>query len=222
MTTNKSARSEIVALGRALYDRGITHGRTGNLSVRLGDRVLMTPTGMSLGRLSPDHLSVLDLAGTHISGDRPSKELELHRVYYERHPEVTAVAHVHSTHAVALSCLAGLDELQPLAPLTAYYVMRVGTMPLIGYFPPGDPQLAQALRTAAPGARCALLANHGTIAAAGSLEAAVDAVEEIEETARLTLLLHGRRLSLLSNEQVRALTDRAAGQGRGPSPREDR
>lgn len=206
MIDDGSARAEIVALGRALYDRGITPGRTGNLSVRVGDHLLMTPTNVSLGRLLSDRLALVDMAGVHVRGDQPSKELALHRVYYDRHPSVSAVAHVHSTHAVAWSCLAGLDVTQPLPPLTAYYVMRVGTMPLIGYYPPGDPRLAQALGNDTSGARCALLANHGSIAAAHSLEAAVDAVEEIEETARLALLLHGRHTRPLSDAQVAALT----------------
>lgn len=202
------ARTAIVTLGRALYDRGITHGRTGNLSVRLGDRLLLTPTNACLGRLDPDRLSLVTLEGELIGGDPPTKELPLHRACYRRHGEVTAVAHVHSTHAVAVSCLSGLDPVSPLAPLTAYYVMRVGRMPLIGYFPPGDPGLADALEAADPDARCALLANHGSIAAAASLDAAVDAVEEIEETARLALLLAGRETSALTPEQAEGLRRR--------------
>ncbi|WLQ35189.1 aldolase [Streptomyces castrisilvae] len=204
--TEAPARAAIVTLGRALYDRGITHGRTGNLSVRLGDRLLLTPTNACLGRLDPDRLSLVTLEGELLGGDPPTKELPLHRACYRRHTEVTAVAHVHSTHAVAVSCLSGLDPAGPLPPLTAYYVMRVGRMPMIGYFPPGDPGLADALE--ATDARCALLANHGSIAAAASLEAAVDAVEEIEETARLTLLLSGRETSALTPRQMDLLRHR--------------
>lgn len=202
------ARAAIVTLGRALYDRGITHGRTGNLSVRLGDRLLLTPTNACLGRLDPDRLSLVTPEGELLGGDPPTKELPLHRACYRRHPEVTAVAHVHSTHAVAVSCLSGLDPASPLPPLTAYYVMRVGRMPLIGYFPPGDPALAAALEAADPDAHCALLANHGSIAAATTLESAVDAVEEIEETARLALLLTDRETSPLTARQTDALRHR--------------
>ncbi|KAB8164518.1 aldolase [Streptomyces sp. 3MP-14] len=202
------ARSAIVELGRALYDRGITPGRTGNLSVRIGDRLLMTPTNACLGRLDPDRLSLVGPAGELLAGDRPSKELALHQVSYRRHPDVAAVAHVHSTHAVAVSCLNGLDPARPLPVLTAYFAMRVGPLPLVGYFPPGDPGLARALAETPPEARCALLAHHGSLAAAPTLEAAVDAVEEIEETARLALLLHGRDARTLTARQAAALYPR--------------
>lgn len=187
MTSESSARTELVELGRALYDRGVTHGRTGNLSQIVGDRLLMTPTGGCLGRLQPDKLSVLDLGGTHLDGPAPSKEVVLHLALYRRRPHARAVAHAHSTHAVAWSCMDGLDPADALPPLTAYYVMRVGTLPLVGYLPPGSPHLAGAVE--ALDADCALLAHHGSIAAAPTLEAAVDAIEEIEETARIALLL---------------------------------
>lgn len=182
---------QLVELAAALYDRGITPGRTGNLSVAVEDRILMSPTDSCLGRLDPARLSVLDRGGRHVGGDRPSKELSLHLALYERGAH--AVAHVHSTYAVAISCLADRDLDEPIAPLTAYYAMRVGRLPLLPYHPPGDPALAEAIRATPPDVRCALLANHGSIAAGSTLDAAVDAVEEIEETARLALLLHGRR-----------------------------
>lgn len=202
MSTETATRSEIVELGRALYDRGITPGRTGNLSVRLGERVLMTPTNVSLGRLSPDALSVLDADGRHVDGPPPSKEWALHRAFYAR--GAAAVAHVHSTHAVAVSLLADVDPVEPLPPLTAYYVLRVGAMPLLPYFPPGDAGLAEAVTAMRPDARAALLANHGSIAGAPGLEAAVDTVEEIENTATLFLLLHGRAIRPLTAQQTDA------------------
>lgn len=200
MISESAARTELVELGRALYDRGVTHGRTGNVSQIIGDRVLMTPTGGCLGRLRTDQLSVLDREGNHVDGPAPSKEIVLHLALYRRRPQVAAVAHVHSTHAVAWSCMDGLDPTDALPPLTAYYAMRVGRLPLIGYFAPGSPHLADAVE--AVDSDCALLAHHGSIAAAQTLEAAVDAVEEIEETARIALLLHTADHHGLTTRQV--------------------
>lgn len=205
MTTRleRSASEEIVALGRALYDRGITPGRTGNLSVRVGDHVLLTPTGVSLGRLDVAGLSLVSLDGTYVRGGAPTKESTLHLALYERFPEVGAVAHGHTTHAVAWSCRTDLEVANALPPLTAYFAMRVGRLPLISYAPPGDPALAQELR--ALNAKCALLANHGSIASGSTLEVAVDALEEIEETSRIALLLGGIPARPLSDTQVELL-----------------
>jgi ribulose-5-phosphate 4-epimerase/fuculose-1-phosphate aldolase len=183
-------RAQLVELAAALYDRGLTPGRTGNLSAAGADGVLVTPTGACLGRLDPGRLSLVDPAGRHLDGDPPTKELSLHLALHAR--GARAVAHVHSPYAVALSCLTGLDPDAPLPPYTAYFAMRVGRMPLLPYAAPGDPALADAVAALPPGVRCALLAHHGSIAAAATAEAAVDAVEEIEATAHVALLLHGR------------------------------
>ena len=198
------ARTSLVELGRSLYDRGITPGRTGNLSQMVGDTILMTPTNSCLGRLHPAGLSVLDLDGTHRGGPPPSKELALHLALYATQPEARAVAHVHSTHAVAWSCLDDLNPDDVLPPLTAYYVMRVGRLPMIGYLPPGDPGLGDAVVAAR--SRCALLAHHGSVAAAPTLEAAVDAMEEIEETARIALLLRSHAHHHLNPQQISGLS----------------
>ncbi|MEO6880276.1 MAG: class II aldolase/adducin family protein [Mycobacteriaceae bacterium] len=198
-----AARDEPVLLGRALYDRGVTPGRTGNLSRVVGERILMTPTNSCLGRLHPDQLSVLGRDGTHLEGPPPSKEVVLHLALYETQPQARAVAHVHSTHAVAFSCLDDLDPDDVLAPLTAYYVMRVGRLPLVGYLRPGDPGLGAAV--VAAGSPCVLLAHHGSVAAAPTLEAAVDAVEEIEETASIALLLRHHPHHPLTPAQADAL-----------------
>ena len=200
-------RAEVVELGRALYDRGVTPGRTGNLSVHTEAGVVMTPTGVSLGRLQPEQLSVLDTDGRLTDGPPPSKEWALHAALYARgdHDSVTAVAHVHSTHAVAVSLLTDLDPARPLMPLTAYFVMRVGAMPLLPYYPPGDAGLAAAINALPAGVNAALLANHGSVVGATSLEAAVAAVEEIEETAKLQLLLQGRAIRPLTPAQVTAI-----------------
>lgn len=204
MNDMSRAQSEIISIGRALYDRGITHGRTGNLSIRLDEGWLMTPTNMSLGRLTSGDLSFLDSEGKWLAGGKPSKESVLHQVLYKQFPRARAVAHVHSTHAVAWSCLEGLSAEQPLPPLTAYYAMRVNHLGLVDYFPPGDPNLAVALQNT--GRQCALLCNHGSIAAAADLESAADAVEEIEETSRIALLLRGYPSRQLTNEQVSHLS----------------
>lgn len=199
-----AARDELVRCGRALYDRGVTHGRTGNLSQVVGDHILMTPTNSCLGRLHPRELSVVGLDGTHLDGPPPSKEVGLHLALYETQPDARAVAHVHSTHAVAFSCLDDLDPDNVLAPLTAYYVMRVGRLPLVPYLRPGDPDLGRAVVAAR--SRCVLLAHHGSVAAAPALEAAVDAVEEIEETARIALLLRNHRHHALNAAQADMLS----------------
>lgn len=199
----RSAREDIVTLGRALYDRGITPGRTGNLSIKVGRRVLLTPTGASLGRLEAPMLSLVELDGTRVQGPAPTKESALHLTLYQRDPDVTAVAHGHTTYAVAWSCRPDLDADNAIPPLTAYFAMRVGRLPLIGYAPPGDPVLAQ--RLSLVDSPCALLANHGSLASGSTLEAAVDALEEIEETARIAFLLLNLPSTALTPAQVRQL-----------------
>jgi ribulose-5-phosphate 4-epimerase/fuculose-1-phosphate aldolase len=200
-----AVRTQMVQLGAALYDRGLTPGRTGNLSVRLGDEIMITPTNACLGRLDPARLAVTSIDGEHLAGDRPSKELVLHRALYRHHPTCTAVAHLHSTSAVAVSCLPGLRSDDALPPITPYFVMRVGRLPLIDYATPGSAELEEQVSRASERSRSVLMRNHGSLAAAPSLEGAVDAVEEIEETARLYLLLAGRSPAYLGKEAVAEL-----------------
>lgn len=195
-------RDAICAYGKSIFERGLTHGSTGNLSVRLPDGFLMTPTGSSLGQLDPARLSRLDPAGKLISGDPPTKEAFLHIAMYQERSGANAVVHLHATHSVAASVLADVDPQDVLPPLTAYYVMRIGRLPLAPFFRPGDARLAEAVRGLAGRHHAILLANHGPVVAGSSLAAAVDAVEELEETAKLSLLLAGRRLRLLTPEQV--------------------
>jgi ribulose-5-phosphate 4-epimerase/fuculose-1-phosphate aldolase len=207
--TDRDERERIAELGRSLFDRGFGVGSSGNLSVRLPDgRVLVTPTNACLGRLDPARLAVLAADGTHLSGDRPSKESFLHLEVYRRRPLDTAVVHLHSTYSVAVSCLADVDPADVLPPVTAYYVMRVGRLPLVPYFAPGDPALAAAVGAAAAGAHAVLLANHGPVVSGRDLEAAVYAAEELEETARLALLLRGLPTRFLTPEQVADLRRR--------------
>ncbi len=198
-------RDEICRLGASLFLRGLTFGSAGNISVRIEDGWLMTPTNVSLGRLDPARLSKLDAAGRLVSGDPPTKETFLHRAMYGERQQSHAVVHLHSTYSVAVSALADVDADDVLPPITAYYVMRVGRLPLVSYHPPGDLSLADAVRKLAGKHHAVLLANHGPVVAGSSLDAAANAIEELEETAKLFLLLRGAKLRLLTPEQVGAL-----------------
>ena len=206
--TETAAREAICRLGASLFNRGLTFGSSGNISVRLEDGWLMTPTNVALGDLDPARLARLDDAGRHLSGDAPTKEGFLHRVMYEGRPDAGAVVHLHSTHSVAVSCLADVDPDDVLPPITAYYVMRVGRLPLVPYFPPGDTRLAEAVRPLVGRHHAVLLANHGPVVAGTSLSAAAGAIEELEETARLHLLLQGHKVRHLTPEQAEELRAR--------------
>ena len=207
--TEYPLRDRIAKVARSLYDRGLTHGSTGNISARLPDgRWLVTPTGSSFGSLDASRISLLDEAGTLLAGDAPSKETFLHRAMYRERPRAAAVVHLHSTHSVAVSVLADVDPADVLPPLTAYYVMRIGTLPLVPYHPPGDPALADAVAGFATRHHAVLLANHGPVVAGSSLEAATDAVEELEATARLFLALNGRACRCLGCDEVEVLRSR--------------
>jgi ribulose-5-phosphate 4-epimerase/fuculose-1-phosphate aldolase len=198
-------REQICEFGRSLFDRGLTFGSAGNLSVRLDGGWLMTPTNVSLGRLDPATLSKLDRAGNPVAGGKPTKEAFLHLSMYAERPGAGAIVHLHSTHAVAVSVLADIDAQEPIPPITAYYVMRVGKLALVPYYPPGDAALAVAVREVAARHHSVLLANHGPVVAGKDLETAVYATEELEETAKLYLMLRGQQLRLLTDEQVAAL-----------------
>lgn len=201
-------RDKVAALGRSMFQRGLTFGASGNISVRIEDGWLMTPTNVALGDLDPARLSKLDASGRHLSGDAPTKEAMLHLAMYRERANAAAVVHLHSTHSVAVSALSNLDPEDVLPPITAYYVMRVGKLPLIPYYPPGDQSLAEAVGKQAARHHALLLANHGPVVAGGSLEAAAGAIEELEETAKLFLLLQGQRVSILSPQQVAILRER--------------
>ena len=209
MSEEARLRDDITEVARSLFNRGLTHGSTGNISARLSDGGwLMTPTGSSLGSLDPDRISRLDAGGAHISGDKPTKEAFLHTTMYAERPSSGAVVHLHSTYSVAVSCIDGVDHENCLPPITAYYVMRVGKLPLVPYYPPGDKALAEAIGKLAGKHHAVLLANHGPVVAGSDLSSATDAVEELEETARLFLMLEGRPLRLLDDAQVDELRRR--------------
>ena len=195
-------RDQLAHRGRSLYDRGYAHGSSGNLSARMDDGILITPTGSSLGRLDPLKISKVDAAGKHVGGDPPSKEAFLHLAMYAERPTARAIVHLHCTCAVAISCLVHENPRDVLPPITAYYVMRVGKLPLIPYFKPGDRALAEAVRAGAKQHRAVLLANHGPVVSGKSLDEAVDNAEELEATARLVLAIGERPSRPLTAAQV--------------------
>jgi len=195
-------REALVERGRSLFDRGYAHGSSGNLSVRVDDGILVTPTGSSLGRLDPARIAKVDANGVHVTGDPPSKEAFLHLAMYAERASAKAIVHLHCTCAVAISCLMHADPRNVLPPLTAYHVMRVGTLPLIPYYRPGDRALAEAVRRVAAKHQAVLLANHGPVVAGKSLDDAVDSAEELEQTAKLALLLGDRPVSVLTPAQI--------------------
>lgn len=201
-------RELIVELARSLFDRGLTPGSSGNISARTEDGgLLVTPTGSCFGRLDPGRLSRFDAAGALIDGDPPTKEMPLHAAFYETRSSAGAVAHLHSTHAVALSVLPETDPDDALPPITAYGVMRLGQVKLLPFFRPGDPAMGAAVRGLAGKRSAVLLANHGPVVAGKDVEAAVYAIEELEETAKLALLLRGANPTALNSAQVREIVD---------------
>lgn len=198
-----AARALLAELAASLFARGFSVGSAGNISMRLDDGFLITPTNSSLGRLEPARISRLDGDFRHVGGDRPSKEVFMHRAFYRARKEAGAVVHLHSTHATAVACLPDVDAGNPIPPLTPYFVMRVGRrMPVVPYYRPGDPAMEPAIHAAAQDARAVLLANHGPVVSGASLTDAVYAAEELEEAAKLFLLLRGTTLRLLTPAQI--------------------
>lgn len=203
--SDATTREALAARGAALAARGLAHGSSGNLSVRSGGGFLMTPTGSALGRLDPARLSQLDAAGRHVAGDAPTKEAFLHLAVYAKRPSARAIVHLHCTCAVAVSCLVHENTSNVLPPLTAYQMMRVGPLPLVPYHPPGDRALATAVEVLAERHKAVLLANHGPVVAGTSLDAAVESAEELEEAAKLALMLHGRPVRTLTTAEIEEL-----------------
>lgn len=199
-------REDICFWAASMFNRGLTGGASGNISARTEDGgLLVTPTGASFGRLDPARLARFDAAGRHISGDVPTKEMPLHAAFYETRQSAGAVVHLHSTHSVAVSMMPDINPDNMLRPLTAYSIMRLGKVKLLPYFRPGDPAMGQALRGLAGKRSAVVLANHGPVVAARELEAAVYAIEELEETAKLTLLLRGVNAVELTPDQISGL-----------------
>ena len=209
MSEESDLRETICALAKSMFDRGLTGGASGNISLRLPDGgLLVTPTGSSFGRLDPGRISKLDDNGRLLSGDPPTKEMALHAAFYEtRGTKAGAVVHLHSSHSVALSMLPGVDPDNVLPPLTAYSIMRLGKVKLLPFFRPGDAAMGDAIRGLAGKRSAVLLANHGPVVAAKDLEAAVYAMEELEETARLAILTRGLNPRVLTDAQIRSVVD---------------
>lgn len=207
--TEQEQKIEMVNLARSLFERGYTVGGAGNLSVRLDEnRILVTPTGSSLGRLEADRLSVLDMQGNVLSGDKPSKESVFHLAMYQKNPDCQAIVHLHSTYLTALSCLENLDTDNVMRAFTPYYVMRVGKLPVIPYYRPGDINIARELGERALDGKAFLLANHGVVVTGSNLVDAVDNTEELEETAKLHFILQGQKVRYLTDDEVNDLKNR--------------
>lgn len=207
-TSESAARESIVMHGESLHARGFVPGSSGNISVRVADGILVTPTNSCIGRLDPARISKVDLNGQHVGGDAPSKEAFLHALMYGKRQSAGAVVHLHCTHAVAVSCSCDPREDSPITPVTPYFVMKIGRLKVLPYFPPGDPELAHAVEAVAEKHHAILLANHGPVVAGSELDAAVYAIEELEEAAKLQLLLDGRRVNELTAGHIRDLEDR--------------
>lgn len=201
--TEAETRDTLCRLGASLFARGYSVGSAGNISVRLADGYLTTPTNSSLGHLDPARLSKLAPDWSHIGGDKPTKEVFLHRAVLDARPDAGAVVHLHSTHATAIACLAEPGEAAPIPPLTPYFVMRIGrSLPVVPYWRPGDGAMEPAVHAAALSARALLLANHGPVVSGKTLIDAVHAAEELEEAARLALMLRGLPARSLTPAQV--------------------
>ncbi|TGR28023.1 MULTISPECIES: 3-oxo-tetronate 4-phosphate decarboxylase [unclassified Mesorhizobium] len=205
MTSEEQVRASIVRLAKSLFDRGFSVGSAGNISCAVEDGILITPTNSSLGSLNPDRISKIGRDGRHISGDKPSKEVFLHRAFYESRPSTGAVVHLHSTYCTALSCLADVDPDDCIPPLTPYVIMRVGQVPILPYVRPGDQKAGKLIDDLGGRFAAVLLANHGPVVAGRDLESAVFAAEELEETAKLLILLRSMKLRYLTDAQVEEL-----------------
>ena len=204
MTEEARLREIICELAKSLFDRGLTHGSTGNISARTPDGgLLVSPTGTSFGRLDPSRLSRFDAEGRHVSGDQPTKEMPLHSAFYDTRSQAGAVLHLHSCHAVAWSMMPNVDEDDLLPPLTPYAIMQLGRVKLLPFFRPGDPAMGDAVRGLAGKCSAVMLANHGPVVAGKDVEAACNAIEELEATARLAMLTCGCRPRLLKDPQIR-------------------
>lgn len=195
-------RAALVEAGRSFAARGLAIGTAGNLSVRLDDGYLVTPTNVALGRLDPARLAKLDRDFGHVAGDRPTKEVAMHRAFYETRPGTEAVVHLHSTHAAALSFRNDLASLDPMPVFSPYYVMRVGHLPVLPYLRPGSDEIGAAIRALAGKYRAVLLANHGPVNAGASLQDAISSAEELEETARIFQMVGATKLRLLTPAEI--------------------
>lgn len=208
MSENK-LREQICELAKSMFDRGLTGGSTGNISARTEDGgLLVSPTGTSFGRLDPARLSRFNSKGRLVSGDQPTKEMPLHSAFYDTRSQAGAVVHLHSCHSVALSLMPDADEDNFLPPLTPYAIMKLGKVKLLPFYRPGDPQMGEAVRGLAGKRSAVMLANHGPVVAGKDVEAACNAIEELEDTARLAIMMRGYNPRMLTKAQVKDLVTR--------------
>ena len=206
MSNEAKLREQICLLAKSIFDRGLTGGSTGNISARTDDGgLLVSPTGTSFGRLDPARLSRFDAGGKLVDGDAPTKEMPLHTAFYETRSKAGAVVHLHSCHSVALSMLPDVDPDNFLPPLTPYGIMKLGRVKLLPVFLPGDAAMGEAVRGLAGKRSAVMLANHGPVVAGKDVEAACNAVEELEDMARLALMTRGMNPRLLDEAQIRSL-----------------
>ncbi len=204
--TETQLREQICLLAKSLFDRGLTGGSTGNISARTDDGgLLVSPTGASFGRLDPGRLSRFDAQGALIDGDQPTKEIPLHTAFYDTRSTAGAVVHLHSCHSVAWSMMPEVDEDNFLPPLTPYAIMKLGKVKLLPFFMPGDPAMGEAVRGLAGKRSAVMLANHGPVVAGKDVEAACNAIEELEDTARLAMMMRGVPARALTEAQIQTL-----------------
>ncbi|KNG95284.1 aldolase [Pseudaestuariivita atlantica] len=204
--TETKLREDICTLAASLFDRGLTHGSTGNISARTEDGgLLVSPTGSSFGRLDPARLSRFDALGHHIAGDAPTKEMPLHSAFYDTRSQAGAVVHLHSCHSVALSMLPDADEDTFIPPLTPYAVMQLGRVRLLPVFVPGDPAMGDAVRGLASRHAAVMLSHHGPVVSGKTAQAACNAIEELEATAKLALMLRGMDFKALDPSMIDAV-----------------
>lgn len=206
MSREAHLREQICLLAKSMFDRGLTGGSTGNISARTADGgLLVSPTGTSFGRLDPARLSRFDPNGALLDGDPPTKEMPLHSAFYESRSTAGAVVHLHSCHSVALSMMPDVDADDFLPHLTPYAIMKLGRVKLLPFFMPGDAAMGEAVRGLAGKRAAVMLANHGPVVAGKDVEAACNAIEELEDTARLAMMTRGMSPRGLSDNDVQRL-----------------
>lgn len=207
--SDAALREHICLLAKSMFDRGLTGGSTGNISAKTADGgLLVSPTGTSFGRLDPGRLSRFDQSGQFLDGDPPTKEMPLHTAFYDTRSAAGAVVHLHSCHSVALSMMPDADPDNFLPPLTPYGIMKLGKVQLLPFFLPGDAAMGQAVRGLAGKRSAVMLANHGPVVAAKDVEAACNAIEELEDTARLAMMTRGLQPKGLTPAQVKEVVTR--------------
>ena len=206
MSNEAHLREQVCILAKSMFDRGLTGGSTGNISARTEDGgLLVSPTGTSFGRLDPGRLSRFDATGILVDGDKPTKEMPLHTAFYDTRSTAGAVVHLHSCHSVALSMMPDVDEDNFLPPLTPYGIMKLGKVKLLPFFMPGDPAMGEAVRGLAGKRTAVMLANHGPVVAGKDIEAACNAIEELEDTSRLAMMTRGLNPRMLTQAEQQAL-----------------